>query len=485
VETLLKEHKKITMATVKPNTTTAQVLRYATMPLGDVLASFQVSVERGLTSQQATAQRRQHGPNQIATANRHWWQILWQQLRSPFLYLLITAAIVALLLGERIDAALIFSFILINTSLGFYQEYRSDRSLRLLKSYVAARDTVRRDGQLVEVNVADIVPGDIVLLKAGDVVPADLRLCQAEGLTIDESILTGESATAAKTATTLRKPAAGFFEATNLALSGTTVVGGSAVGVAVGTGSGSAVGAIAALTRETGKDSDFAKGIGRFSRFILRLVSLTIAFVFVANVAIKGGATNIGELLVFSIALAVAVIPEALPVVSTFSLTRGALHLAKKKVVVKRLSAIEDLGGIDVLCTDKTGTLTMAKMILSKIISFNLNEKQRTVVLERIYRKENRIVKTPLWHRLLYRAADSLAKDKLVSRPTTTILLTNKKEWMLTENGYDETLKLLNIPKAQKEFLSNHGCNAYQGFLYSHPIPIEEFEDAVKLLKSI
>ena len=346
------------MAVVKHNSTAAAVFGYATMPLGDVLATFQVSVERGLTSQQAEAQRRRYGPNQIASADRRWWQILWQQLRSPFLYLLITAAIVALLLGERIDAVLILSFILINTGLGFYQEYRSDRSLQLLKRYVAARDTIRRDRQLVEVDVADIVPGDIVLLKAGDVVPADLRLCQAEGLTIDESILTGESATAAKTAATLRKPPAGFFEAANLAFSGTTVVGGSAVGVAVGTGNGSAVGAIAMLARSTGKESDFARGIGRFSRFILRVVSLTIAFVFVANVGIKGGATNIGELLVFSIALAVAVIPEALPVVSTFSLTRGALHLAKKKVVVKRLSAIEDLGGIDVLCTDKTGTLT-------------------------------------------------------------------------------------------------------------------------------
>ncbi|NBS41570.1 HAD family hydrolase, partial [bacterium] len=183
----------------------------------------------------------------------------------------------------------------------------------------------------------------------------------------DESVLTGESEPMAKTSDPLAKAADAPYAAKNIGFTGTTVVSGRGVGVVIATGAKTQIGDIAKLTAQTDEPSAFEKSIGRFSVFILKLIVVTLIVVFVANVAIKGTGANVPELLVFAIALAVSVIPEALPVVITTTLSRGALRLAKRHVVVKRLSAIEDLGSIDVLCSDKTGTITENKMEVADV----------------------------------------------------------------------------------------------------------------------
>ncbi len=202
------------------------------------------------------------------------------------------------------------------------------------------------------------MPGDIIRLESGSAVPADVRILRSQNLLVNETNLTGESVPVPKRHDPLTTVPENVYGSHNLCFSGTSVVGGDAVAVVTATGARTAMGSIARLTVETAKESDFSRGIARFSRFILQMILVTLVFIFVANLLIKGEHADIIELVVFSIALVVSVVPEALPVVTTVSLSRGALGLAKQGVIVKRLSAIEDIGGIEILCADKTGTLT-------------------------------------------------------------------------------------------------------------------------------
>ncbi len=308
-------------------------------------------MEQGLSQVEAARRLKEQGENQLTRHATPWYRILLRQFLSPFLWLLIVAAALSFLLGEAIDALMIGIFVLVNGLLGFGQEYHSQRAVELLNRYIAARATVVRDGQTRVINSRELVMDDVMILETGDIIQADVRLLEATGLLIDESILTGESAPAAKS-----KTEKGF--------AGTTVVSGRAVGMVIATGNKTEIGLIGKLAQDTRGASGFEKGIAQFSKFILRLILITLAIVFITNVIIKGGQANIPELILFSIALAVSEIPEAMPLVITMTLSRGALRLAKRKVVVKRLSSIEDLGSIQVLCTDKTGTLTENSLTL-------------------------------------------------------------------------------------------------------------------------
>ncbi|MFA6512188.1 MAG: HAD-IC family P-type ATPase [Patescibacteria group bacterium] len=330
---------------------------FATPPAPDVLTTLR-STPQGLTAAEATTRLAQYGPNTIATHRTSIFGIFFRQFRSPFLYLLAAAAVLSFALGGLFDGILILLFILINAALGFFQEYRSEQTANLLSRVIAQQCHVRRNDAIVRIPVAELVPGDIVLLEPGDRIPADLRFIDVQGLAVDESVFTGESAPVSKHADPLAAAPKDIFAASNIGFSGTTLSSGSATGVVCATGNQTAVGSIAKLTTETEKKSAFSIGIGRISTFILQLIGITLVFIFIANLAIHRGETNIIELIIFSIALAVSVTPEALPVVMTFSFSRGARRLAANKVVVKRLSAVEDLGSIEVLCTDKTGTLT-------------------------------------------------------------------------------------------------------------------------------
>ncbi len=325
--------------------------------------------EQGLLPTEAELRRKKYGLNELSAKEIKWWHILGRQFRSPFIYLLIFAASLALVMRELIDGLMILVFVMINATLGFAEEYHSERSLRLLKKFVVTKARVRRHGHEMLVDSCLLVPGDVVLIETGDVVPADLRFIITNGLSIDESVITGESAPQNKSVATLKHEAKQLSDATNFGFMSTVVSAGKGVGVVVNTGKDTAVGGMAKLTSETERKSSFEKGIARFSSFILRMVVLIIVLLFAANIIIKGPEADLGNLLLFSIALAVSVIPEALPLVTTLSLSRGALRMAKGSVVVKRLSAVEDLGSIEVLCTDKTGTITENKLVVKEVYS--------------------------------------------------------------------------------------------------------------------
>lgn len=321
----------------------------------------------GLSQTEVKERISEYGPNRLDQEVSPWPSMLKRRFRSSFLYLLLAAAALSFFLGERLEALLIFIFILINVGLESYQEYHSEQSLRLLRKYLVSHVRVRRSGETLLIESQDVVPGDIVLVEAGDRLAADVRFFLTRSLVIDESIITGESVPVAKTHDPLRFPKLDMSEAANIGFTGTVVTSGRGEGVVIATGKATSLGDIANLTEEPRHETSFEKGINHFSRFILRLVSGTLFFIFVANIFLRCGEANIAELLIFSLALAVSVIPEALPVITTVTLSRGSLRLAQKKVVVKRLSAIEDLGSISVLCTDKTGTLTENALAVSEV----------------------------------------------------------------------------------------------------------------------
>lgn len=344
-----------------------------------VLEKQNVSVA-GLSSEEAGRRLVVNGPNELGQQKVRWYHVLARQFTSPFIYILLATVPLSIIFGETIDAVMIILFIVINVALGFTQEFRSEKMLATLGSLVVVKARVMRNGKEVMVPNQELVPGDIVILQTGDIVPADARIIETKGLTVNETVLTGESIAVNKDSESV-KNAKDVYDGSNTVFSGTTIVEGKAVAVVVGTGSNSVIGDIAHLAANTVRESGFEKGIKSLSTFILRLIFGTLILVFVANVMIKGATrADLVELIIFSIALAISVIPEALPVVTTFSLSRGALHLAKKKVVVKRLSAIEDLGGIEILCSDKTGTITENELTVAEVLTFGDYKKEEVIL---------------------------------------------------------------------------------------------------------
>ena len=309
----------------------------------------------GLSSKEAMERQKQYGPNELPQTRYRMLRLILRQFSGIFNLLLLGAAAVTYALGEVIDGTFILFFVFLGTALNVYQEYKSNAAADKLKSYFVRSITVRRDGKDQEVPVAQIVPGDILNLESGDIVPADAVVQRAHNLLVDETTFTGESIPVSKQAA---DPSSQEGGEENRLLQGVVIVSGNALALVTATGNKTRFAAIARTASEVGTESELTKGIDRISTFILRTTIITLLFIVLANLLIEGKSTDIAQLLIFAIALAVSVIPEALPLVLTFSLSRGALQLAKRDVIVKRLSSVQDLGSVNLLCTDKTGTIT-------------------------------------------------------------------------------------------------------------------------------
>lgn len=336
------------------------------LDLTELSSKLDSSTTVGLSKNKASELLAYYGVNKIKAQEVTAWDIFKRQFKSPFVYLLLAAGVLSFFLGERIDASMIALFVLINASLGFYQEYRSEQTVKLLRKYLAKRIRVIRDGKEENIDVSLLVPGDLVVFEPGDIIPADVRFTQDYNLTVDETVLTGESAPVTKSSKPQSEEAHDIYTAHNIGFSGTTISSGHGRGIVIATGQESAYAKIVKLAGETVKESSFDKEIGKFSSFTLWVVLATLTFIIVTSIAVKES-PSLTDLIIFSIALAVSVIPEALPVVTTFSLSIGASNLVKKSVIVKRLTSVEDLGALQVLATDKTGTLTENKLEVDEI----------------------------------------------------------------------------------------------------------------------
>jgi Mg2+-importing ATPase len=335
----------------------------AGLSAGDVLKRLGTT-PAGLSPGDAARRLTESGPNALATKTVTAFDILFRQFVSPMTGLLFVAAAVSLLLGQTLDGVTVLVILGINAGIGFVQEFRSENALKTLAKHLNPRARVRRDGAIAVVSRSELVPGDVVILEPGDIAPADLRLIAARNLIIDESVLTGESAVVGKSAAAVQAATPSAAAGTVFMMS--RVVSGGAEGVVTATARATIMGKAAMLADETVRVSGFEKNIGQLSGFLLKAVMLVLLVVFSANLYLKGADQFVPQLL-FAIAMAVSVIPEALPAVTAITLTKGALHLARKHVVVRRLTSIEDLGHIEVLCTDKTGTITRGVMEVQDI----------------------------------------------------------------------------------------------------------------------
>ncbi|MFH0869711.1 MAG: magnesium-translocating P-type ATPase [archaeon] len=331
------------------------------LSIKELLEHFKTS-ERGLSSSEALERQKSYGTNELLHKDKkHGLGIFLAQFKNPLVSVLVGASIITAFLGNTLEALVILGIVLLNAILGFIQEYKAEKTLRELKRYIMVEGKVLRDGEIVKVDAKDLVPGDIVHLNIGDIIPADVRLIHVDDMTTDESSLTGESLPVIKRITVVSEARSLPQYLHNIAFSETTVASGSGFGVVIATGEKTFFGRIAAHLKQKEPESEFQRSIREFGNFTLKIILAMTVFIFLANALLGKGVL---DSFLFAIALAVGITPEVLPIIMTITLSSGALKMSKQKVVVKSLGAVEDLGNIDTLCCDKTGTLTEGALSL-------------------------------------------------------------------------------------------------------------------------
>ncbi|GAA3113997.1 Mg2+-importing ATPase [Kribbella aluminosa] len=324
----------------------------------DLLRELEVRPDSGLTGDQVERRTAIFGPNAVSSHRARWLPVLWHQLRSPLLGLLVAAAVASYVIGERGSAVIICAIVGVSVGLGFGNEFRAEKAAEALHSQIRHETVVLRDGREVAVDVTTLVPGDLVRLRLGEVVPADLRLLSVNRLQCDESVLTGESLPVTKS-TDAVDAGSPLAELSCCALMGTVVHSGSGTGVVVSTGPRTEFGKIAAGLNTHPLDTEFQVGLAKFSMLLVYVGAVLTTVIFGLNLALH---KPILDALLFSLAIAVGITPQLLPAVVSTSLAAGSRRMSRLKVLVKRLVCIEDLGDIDTLFTDKTGTLTQGRI---------------------------------------------------------------------------------------------------------------------------
>jgi Mg2+-importing ATPase len=331
-------------------------------PLAVRLAELEASTA-GLSEREARLRSTRFGPNELQETRRIPLPLQFLvRFRNPLVLVLLAASAVAAITGETASFVIIVAMVVLSVTLDFVQEHRAGQAVERLRRSVAVRTRVLRDGSLREVEIRELVPGDVVVVSAGDLVPADARVLEARDLFVQQALLTGEPYPVEKHPGDLHGGER-MDAATNAVLMGTSIISGSARLLVCRTGAATAVGAIETALRADSPPTAFERGIRRFGMLILRMTLLLVLFVLLVN-GLFGRPWL--ESFLFALALAVGLTPELLPMVMSVTLARGAGRMAQRQVVVRRLSAIEDLGSMDVLCTDKTGTLTEAKIRLER-----------------------------------------------------------------------------------------------------------------------
>jgi Mg2+-importing ATPase len=329
----------------------------ATLRADEVLGRLGTSSD-GLTNDEVACRRALVGPNVIAVRRVRVWEVLGRQLRSALLLLLVVTATLSFFVGDRTDAVIIGVILVASVGLGFVNEYRAELASQALHAQIRHEAVVRRDGRLQTVDVKDLVPGDLVGLSIGQVVPADVRIVAAEGLECDEGVLTGESLPTDKAVAPVSRDCA-LADLSSCAFMGTVVSNGDGEGVVVSTGRRTEFGTMAAGLGERQEETEFQAGLRHFSVLLVQVAGVLTTSIFVINLILQ---RPLLESLLFSLAIAVGITPQLLPAVVTTSLATGSRRLASQGVLVKRLVCIEDLGDIEILLTDKTGTLTEGRI---------------------------------------------------------------------------------------------------------------------------
>jgi len=340
-----------------------QLLEKARQDAGTVLQELDSS-PNGLGAEEAGARVKRYGLNEIAHEKRQSPLMrLLDNVKNPLVILLTALGVLSYLTGDLRAFAVIFAMVLLGVSLRFFQEMRADNSAEKLKAMVNTTATVMRDGKEAELALKFLVPGDIIRLAAGDMVPADVRVLTAKDLFLNQAALTGESLPVEKKAAPASAEVQNSLELPDVCFLGTNVESGTATAVVIHTGDQTYFGSLATSIVGKREQTSFDKGVNNFTWLMIRFIAVMVPAVFLINGFSKHDWL---QAFLFAIAVAVGLTPEMLPMIVTVNLSKGALEMARKKVIVKRLNAIQNFGAADVLCTDKTGTLTQGKIVLEK-----------------------------------------------------------------------------------------------------------------------
>ncbi len=354
------------------------LLETATLAPPDVFARLSTHAE-GLTSQEAATRLAEHGPNVLARDERaSVATLLWRAAINPLVILLAALATVSFSTGDTRSGTVMVLMIGLSVGLKLFQEAKAGNAAAALKAMISVHATAMRDGKPCEIPIARLVPGDIVQLAAGDMIPGDVRIVQAKDLFVTQGSLTGESFPVEKHAVEPSPTPPAPLERSTIAFLGTSVESGSASAVVVATGKATYLGGMAAALSQPHAPTAFDRDIARFTWLLLRFMAVMVPLVFVINGVTKG---SWGEAFFFAMAVAVGLTPEMLPMIVTVCLSKGAVAMGKKKVIVKRLNSIQNLGAMDVLCTDKTGTLTMDEVVLEKYCDVALRNSDAVLAL--------------------------------------------------------------------------------------------------------
>jgi Mg2+-importing ATPase len=405
----------------------------------------------GLTSVEARKRLKKEGKNLIPRRKISLIYLFLRQFQSWFIFLLFGSALISLILGEIHQVITIFLIVGITGFLGFLQEFRHQKIIEKLENLISYRVWVKRDGQIQEIKKEDLVSDDLVILEKGDIIPADLKLLSSQGFLVDEAILTGESKPVEK-------------NKGDILFAGTEVLSGSGEGIVIKKGGQTRISQIAWLASGNEVPSVLEEDIKVLSRFIMKLVVITLFLVFLGNILFKGFGTDIPAFLLFISALGVGIVPEALPAVVLVTLSFGAAKMAKKGAIVKRLSSLDDFGNIKILCVDKTGTLTQDTLEVSRIwakdeklfwrlfLASTVGEKDRKGKLrnhfdEALLKTVKGTIKEENWHLVLRIPFDA-------SKRREAVVVKKGREILMIIKGAPEEILRLSIlsPKERENF---------------------------------
>ncbi|HJV28223.1 MAG TPA: magnesium-translocating P-type ATPase [Aromatoleum sp.] len=403
---------------------------------------------RGLSSDEAAARRVRFGPNLFRERPQR--ALLLQYLsrfKNPLVLILLVASAVSAFTGELTNFFIIGCIVLLSVTLDFVQEYRAGAAAEKLRQSVALQAKVVRDGSAREIPATELVPGDVVTLSAGDLVPADARVLEANDFFVKQALLTGETYPVEKRPDTPPANATALDEAANAVFMGTSVISGSARVLVERIGTATAVGKIADSVSRPPPPSSFELGTRRFGMLIMRLTMLMVMFVLLVNTLFH---RPLLESFLFAVALAVGLTPELLPMVVSVTLSRGALRMAKQSVIVKRQSAIQDLGSMDVLCTDKTGTLTEAKIRMERHVDPEGRSSERVLQLAYLNSYFESGLKNPLDEAILEHAhIDVCGWTKIDEVPfdferrrVSVLVEKDTARWLVVKGAPDEIVGL-------------------------------------------
>lgn len=449
---LFTKAKKVFSQLAKP---ADELVKCSGLDIDSLFEEYETSVQ-GLFELEVDLRQDEFGKN-IAVLEKKFTagMRLWHTISNPLVLLLLGLAVVSYFMEQYNSMIMMLIMVVLGVVLKFIQEVRADKAADKLKSMVSTTSTVVREGDNLEVQLMELVPGDLIKLSAGDIVPADVRLVQAKDLFINQAALTGEALPVEKFAKRIKEPSKNPLELNNTCFLGTNIVSGTAIAMVVNTGARTYFGSIAKSLSRVETKSSFDEGINKFTFLMISLMLVLVPIVFLVNWLTKLGSGSgiLLQALLFSLSVAVGLTPEMLPMIVTVNLSAGAIAMSKSKVIVKKLSSIQNFGAMDVLCTDKTGTITLGKVVLEKHIDVYGDESEEVLnygFLNSYYQTglknmmdmailEHKEVMSDLHVKEHYKKVDEIPFD-FVRRKMSVIVEDNKQRHILICKGAVEEI---------------------------------------------